>query len=86
MLKVKTSVSMWGNSQALRIPVEITRYKGISANDEVVLKLKENILILSKPATPREETIEYLFRDYKGGTFKTELTNQIEPVGERNGK
>ena len=72
---------MWGNSQALRIPVEITRHMGISANDEVVLELKENILTVSKPATPREGTIEYLFRDYKGGTFKTELTNPIEPVG-----
>jgi len=73
---------MWGNSQALRIPVEITRRLGIRANDEVVLELKENILTVSKPETPREGTIEYLFKDYTGGSFKTELVNPIEPVGE----
>jgi len=82
MLRTKATVSMWGNSQALRIPVEMTRSLGISANDEVLLELKENILTITKPATPREGTIEYLFKDYSGGSFSTELTNPIEPVGE----
>ena len=81
MLQAKTTVSMWGNSQALRIPVEITRQMGILANDEVVLEVKDNILTVSKPATPRKGTIEYLFKDYSGECFKTELTNPIEPVG-----
>jgi len=72
---------MWGNSQALRIPVEMSRKLGISANDEVVLEVKENILTVSKPETPREGTIEYLFYGYSGDKFKTELTNPVEPVG-----
>ena len=63
MLRAKTTVSMWGNSQALRIPVEMTRQLGILANDEVVLEVRENILTVSKPETPREGTIEYLFKD-----------------------
>jgi len=82
MLRTKTTVSMWGNSQALRIPVEMTRRLGISANDEVVLELRENVLTVSKLATPREGTIEYLFKDYSGESFRTELTNPVEPVGE----
>jgi antitoxin component of MazEF toxin-antitoxin module len=81
MLKTKTTVSMWGNSQALRIPVEMTRSLGISANDEVILEVRENVLTVSKPETPREGTIEYLFKDYSGESFKTELTNPIEPIG-----
>ncbi|MDR0322215.1 MAG: AbrB/MazE/SpoVT family DNA-binding domain-containing protein [Treponema sp.] len=81
MLRAKATVSMWGNSQALRIPVEITRQLGISPNDEVVLELRENVLTVSKPATPREGSIEYLFKDYSGECFRTELTNPIEPVG-----
>ena len=81
MLKTKATVSMWGNSQALRLPVEMTRLLGIRANDEVVLELRENVLTVSKPTTPREGTIEHLFRDYSGEHFKTELTNPIEPVG-----
>jgi antitoxin component of MazEF toxin-antitoxin module len=77
MLKTKTTVSMWGNSQALRIPVEMTRSLGISANDEVVLEVRENVLTVSKPETPREGTIEYLFKNYSGESFKTELTNPV---------
>jgi len=81
MLRTKTTISMWGNSQALRIPVEMTRKLGISANDEVVLEVRENILTISRPETPREGTIEYLFKDYSGEKFRTELTNPIEPAG-----
>jgi antitoxin component of MazEF toxin-antitoxin module len=81
MLQSKATVSMWGNSQALRIPVEMTRYLGISPNDEVILEVRENVLTVSKPSTPREGTIEYLFKDYSGESFRTELTNPVEPVG-----
>jgi antitoxin component of MazEF toxin-antitoxin module len=55
---------MWGNSQALRLPVEMTRRLGLSPNDEVVLEIKENVLTVSKSETPLEGTIEYLFKDY----------------------
>ena len=84
MLRTKATVSMWGNSQALRIPVEMSRQLGIQANDEVVLELREKVLTVSKPSTPRKGTIEYLFRNYSGENFKTELTNPVEPVGEEN--
>ena len=82
MLRTKATVSMWGNSQALRLPIEMSRQLGINANDEVVLELREKVLTVSKPSTPRKGTIEYLFRDYSGGSFKTELSNPVEPVGE----
>jgi hypothetical protein len=60
----------------------MTRRLGISANDEVVLEVREDVLTISKPATPREGTIEYLFKDYSGERFKTNLTNPSEPAGE----
>jgi antitoxin component of MazEF toxin-antitoxin module len=82
MMRTKTKISLWGNSQALRLPIEMTRRLGISANDEVILEVKENVLTVSKPETPREGTIEYLFKDYSGESFKTELTNPITPIGE----
>ena len=81
MLQAKTTVSMWGNSQALRIPVEMTRQLGILANDEVVLEIRENVLTISKPSTPREGTIEFLFKDYSGESFYTDLTNPVEAIG-----
>jgi len=80
-MRAKATVSMWGNSHALRIPVEMTRRLGICANDEVILELREDVLTVSKPTTPREGTIEYLFKDYSGESLKTELTNPVEPVG-----
>ena len=82
MLQVKSIISMWGNSQALRIPKEMSRQLGIKTNDEVILEVKEDILTVLKIETPREGTIEYLFKDYSGKSFKTELTNPSYPVGE----
>ena len=82
MLRTKATVAMWGNSQALRIPVEITRQMGIRPNDVVILEMRENILTVSKPETPREGTIEYLFKDYSGERFRTELMNPFSPAGE----
>jgi antitoxin component of MazEF toxin-antitoxin module len=82
MLRTKATVSMWGNSQALRIPIEMSRSLGIRPNDEVVLEVQENVLTVSKPAVPREGTIEYLFKDYAGESFQTELTNPSIPIGE----
>ena len=82
MLKIKAIVSMCGNSQALRLPAEMSRELGIQVNDEVVLELREKVLTISKPSTPRKGTIEYLFKDYSGEKFKTELTNPVEPIGE----
>jgi len=82
MLRTKATVSMWGNSQALRLPIEMSRKLGIRANDEVVLELKEDVLTISKPSTPREGTIEHLFKDYSGESFKTKLTNPKKPLGD----
>ena len=82
MLRTKATVSMWGNSQALRLPIEMSRKLGIRANDEVILELKEDVLTITKPPTPREGTIEYLFKDYSGESFNTKLTNPLKPLGE----
>jgi len=89
MLQTRATVSLWGNSQALRLPVEMTRRLDIRADDEVVLELRDDTLTVSKPKadvpgtkTPREGTIEYLFKDYAGERFTTELSNPAEPAGE----
>jgi antitoxin component of MazEF toxin-antitoxin module len=82
MLRAKATVSMWGNSQALRIPVEMSRNLGIRVHDEVVLEVRENILTVSKVDVPRDGTIEYLFKDYSEESFRTELTNPAIPMGQ----
>ena len=82
MLRTKATVSMWGNSQALRLPIEMSRKLGIRANDEVVLEVNNDVLTITKPSTPREGTIEFLFKDYSGESFETKLTNPLEPLGD----
>jgi antitoxin MazE len=81
MLQTTAVVSKWGNSQALRLPAEVMRQLGIHANDKVVLEVDKDRLTLTKPSVPQEGTIEYLFKDYSGGPFRTELSNPTEPVG-----
>jgi antitoxin component of MazEF toxin-antitoxin module len=82
MLQTRAVVSLWGNSQAVRLPAEMIRQRGIQTNDEVVLQVIDDTLTITKPSTPKEGTIEYLFKDYSGESFQTELLNPIEPVGE----
>jgi hypothetical protein len=55
---------------------------GIQTNDEVVLQVIDETLTITKPSTPKKGTIEYLFKDYSGESFQTELVNPREPVGE----
>jgi antitoxin MazE len=75
-------VSKWGNSQALRLPVEIIRQLGLHTNDKVFLEVENDKLTITKTPTPQKGTIEYLFKDYTGDSFKTKLVNPEEPAGE----
>lgn len=45
---------------------------------------KKSILlerINSNVPAPKPETLEYLFKDYDGGSFETEIVDLGEPVG-----
>lgn len=74
-------ITKWGNSHALRIPLKIVKEMGIDCNDKVYLETNENKLIISKTPAPKKGTLEYLFKDYSGESFKTTLINPTEPVG-----
>ena len=75
-------VSQWGNSKGIRVPVEILRKAKIELNDKLFFEVDENNrIILTKTSTPKKGTLEYLFKDYIGDTFQTELVNLGEPVG-----
>jgi antitoxin MazE len=74
-------VSKWGNSQALRLPAAITRRLDLHANDRVFLEVEDDKLTITKAPAPKKGTIEYLFKDYSGESFKTELVNPAKPVG-----
>ena len=71
----------WGNSHALRIPAKIMKETGIENNDKVFIETSDDKIIISKAPIPKKGTLEYLFKDYAGGSFQTTLINPTEPVG-----
>jgi antitoxin MazE len=70
-----TIIAKWGNSHALRLPSKIVKTLGINCNDKVYLEANEDKIIITKAPVPRKGTLEYLFKDYSGETFKTKLIN-----------
>ena len=74
-------IAKWGNSHALRIPAKMLKETGIDFNDKVYLEANKDKIIISKTPMPKKGTLEYLFKDYTGGSFKTELINPDEPAG-----
>ena len=76
-----TIITKWGNSHALRIPAKMLKEMGIDCNDKVYLETSEDKIIITKTCKPQKGTLEYLFKDYSGESFKADLINPVEPVG-----
>ena len=76
-----TTLTKWGNSHALRIPAKMVKAMGISYNDKVYLESNEDKIVITKAPVPQKGTLEYLFKDYSGESFKTTLINPLKPVG-----
>jgi len=78
----EATVSQWGNSKGIRMPVEVLKKAQINLNDKLYFEVDErNRVILTKTATPKPGTLEHLFKDYSGGSFNSELVNLGEAVG-----
>ena len=81
-MQESTIVSRWGNSKGIRVPVEVLRKARIDINDKLFFEVDEDKrIILTKAPTPEPGTLEYLFRDYDGGPFKTQLIDLGGAVG-----
>ena len=76
-----TVITKWGNSHALRIPSKMIKSLGIESNDKVYLEVDEDKIIITKAPVPQKGTLEYLFKDYSGESFKTNLVNPVKPAG-----
>jgi len=75
-------VSQWGNSKGIRMPVEVLRKAQIDLNDKLFFEVDENKrIILTKTPSPKQGTLEYLFKDYNGDAFQTELIDLGEAMG-----
>ena len=74
-------ITKWGNSHALRIPLKMVKDLGFDCNEKVYLEADEDRLIVTKAPMPKKGTLEYLFKDYSGESFKTTLINPLKPAG-----
>ena len=75
------TITMWGNSHALRLPAKMVKALGLACNDTVYLETNEDRIIITRAPAPQKGTLEYLFKDYSGESFKTTLINPVEPAG-----
>ena len=76
-----TVITKWGNSHALRIPSRIIKALGIESNDKVYLETDKDKIIIAKAPMPKKGTLEYLFKDYTGESFRTTLINPVKSKG-----
>jgi len=74
-------ITKWGNSHALRIPSKIMKEMHLDSNDKVYLETSGDKIIITKTPSPKKGTLEYLFKDYSGESFKTTLLNPATPAG-----
>ena len=74
-------ITMWGNSHALRLPSKMVKSLGLACNDKVYLETNKDRIIITKAPAPQKGTLEYLFKDYSGESFKTILVNPAKPAG-----
>lgn len=68
----------WGNSSVIRFSKESLRQVGFENNSLIEVEIVGNKLILQK--VTKHQSIQDLFKDYQGGSFKSELVG-LEPVG-----
>jgi len=76
-------ITKWGNSCGIRIPAQILREADMEMNDIVYIETNQpGRIIINKSPGPKPGTLEYLFKDYSGERFHTELIDFGDPVGD----
>jgi antitoxin component of MazEF toxin-antitoxin module len=76
------AIGSWGNSKGIRIPSDILKSLGLDIGDSVYLNAEDGKITISKTHAPKKGTLEYLFKDYKGDSFKTNLNDLGAPIGD----
>lgn len=78
---IKVSVYKCGDSMGIRLPKAVINSLDINESDSLNIIIQDDAVVLSK--YNREITIEELFKDYKGGSFQSEI-HEFESMGNEN--
>jgi len=64
---VQSRVKKWGNSQGLRLPLELLRQVNLAVGDEVEISVENQKLVISRARRRRslEELLELMPPDYQ---------------------
>lgn len=76
---MQIQVGKWGNSNAIRIPLDLLKAIGAKQGDKLNVEVENGKLILEKE-NANELTIAKLFENYSGESFDSELV-EFEPMG-----
>lgn len=78
-------VKKWGNSNGVRIPKNVMQFLGIHTDDTITIDTEivdgRKRIVIESASAPKEDTIAELFKDYEGGSFKSEVIDFGEPIG-----
>lgn len=75
----QATVKPWGNSQGIRLSMDVLRKANIQVNDTLQIEVSDNMLILKKVF--RHRTFEERLAEY-GGWIQVQDFDWGEPVGE----
>jgi antitoxin MazE len=78
-----TKIAKWGNSCGVRIPAALLKETKMQLNEDVYVDANaQGDIVIRRARRPKPGTIEYLFKNYDGGSFETELIDLGEARGD----
>ena len=72
---MNVTVSKWGNSLGIRVPVIITESLGLQAGDQVAFELKDGGMFIKK-----EQSTSQMFEQFYGKPFSEITPDDIGPA------
>ena len=76
------TLSVLDDGNALNVPSDVLNLAGFVSGDVVQFEVVNEKIIISRNDVPQKGTLESLFKNYDGQSFKTSLINLGEAVGE----
>ena len=76
---MQAQVKQWGNSQGIRIPIEVWKSAGIALNEYLDVTVSNGVITLTKPF--RHKTLEERAAEFDGKLMLDGEYDWGEPVG-----